>query len=95
MTIDMPAVAECAATQCAYNVSKACHAKAITVGIGTEPGCATFMKAPKHTHATNKTAGIGSCKATQCKFNEDYECMADSISVGAKGTKVMCLTFAL
>ncbi len=93
LTIDMPMVSECAVTECAYNVSKACHARAITIGNGVHPGCDTFYSAAPHTHDTSRTAGVGACKVTGCMHNDDYECTASMITVGFKGKDINCLSF--
>ena len=93
MTIDMPVVAECTVTECAYNTGKCCHARAITVGDGVHPGCDTFLAAAPHTRATQGSAGVGACKITACRYNDDYECMTDRIAVGHAGAAVSCLTY--
>lgn len=89
---DMPEVAKCAATQCAYNVNTACHARAITIGAGSDPDCDTFFHNSKHTHS-QRTAGVGACKMTDCKYNDDFECSADSIQVGSSNGSTDCLTY--
>lgn len=94
MTIEMPMVSECAATECAYNVNACCHARAITVGDGTHPGCDTYMSASDHTREAQRMAGVGACKVTACSHNDDFECMAESIDVGLQGGTVRCLTFS-
>jgi len=93
MTIEMPYVAKCTVSECAFNVSDACHAKAITVGNGLHAGCDTFLGAPGHTRAKERTAGIGACKSTSCKHNEDFECVTDHIMVARAGAEVNCVTF--
>lgn len=93
LTLDMPIVAECLASECAYNVSMKCHARAITVGNSMHAGCDTFFARAGHTKAADRTAGVGACKSVQCKFNEDLECMTDSIRVGLRGQEVNCMTF--
>lgn len=90
ISIEMPVVSECAAIDCAYNVSRNCHARAITVGDDAHPGCDTFLKSRGHTKAARRTAGIGACKVSACKFNEDFECMTESIRVG---DEISCLTY--
>lgn len=92
--IEMPIVSACAATECAYNLNKACHARAITVGDGVHPGCDTYIKASRQAADSGHAAGIGACKTASCKFNEGLECMADSVSVGYVQNKVNCITFA-
>lgn len=93
ITIDMPVVGACAVTNCAYNVNKNCHAKAITVGDSTNPGCDTFFDGSKHSRNTQITAGVGACKVSICKYNNDYECMAESIQVDKQQNQVRCMTF--
>lgn len=93
MTIEMPQVSACSATECAYNVNDQCHARAITVGDGTHPGCDTFIGSDRHTRDSQRTAGVGACKVTGCSHNDDFECMADSIDVGIRGGSVDCLTY--
>ena len=94
MTIDMPIVSECLASECAYNVGMNCHAKAITVGNSLHAGCDTFFSGSGHTKATTLTAGIGACKSTNCTFNEDLECTTDSIRVAPAGQEVNCMTYS-
>ena len=89
---DMPEVKNCAATQCAYNADDACHARAITIGAGSEPDCDTFFGNSSHTQS-ERTAGVGACKMTDCKHNDDFECGADSIQVGPSGSSINCLTY--
>lgn len=89
---DMPEVANCAATECAFNAHSACHAKAITVGSGTSPDCDTFYDNDSHTHSS-RTAGVGACKMADCDHNDDFECVADRIQVGTRGDSVNCLTY--
>lgn len=92
--IEMPVVSECAATECAYNINKDCHARAITIGDGIHPGCDTFLPSSKKAKGGGRTAGIGACKTTNCKFNEGLECMTDSISVCHVQNKVSCTTYS-
>lgn len=94
ITIDMPMISECLAGSCAYNVSSRCHARAITVGDGTHPGCDTFLQGDRHTRQAQLIAGIGACKTTVCKYNDDLECMADSVKVGMVVNEANCMTFA-
>lgn len=93
MTIDMPMVAQCNVTDCAYNLEKKCHARAITVGDGVHPGCDTYFMSSSHVHEKKRMAGIGACKVSQCRNNTDLECMADSINVGRSGNSINCMTF--
>lgn len=95
ITIEMPLVSECMVTQCAYNVSNNCHARAITVGDSMHPGCDTFLPESQHIKDSKRIAGIGACKANSCKFNEDFECMAESIRVGTVRNEANCITYAM
>ncbi|KUJ82464.1 DUF1540 domain-containing protein [Microbulbifer flavimaris] len=88
---DMPEVAQCAISQCAYNTDNNCHARAITIGHGDIPGCDTYFNNSKHTRS-NRSAGVGACKVSACDHNEDFECCADSINVGEQGGEVRCMT---
>lgn len=92
--IEMPVVSQCAATECAYNLNKTCHARAITIGDGIHPGCDTFLHGSGKAKGAGQTAGIGACKTINCKFNEDLECMTDSIRVGHVQNKVNCMTYS-
>lgn len=94
VTLDMPIVSGCDATDCAYNVERGCHARAITVGDGDSPRCDTFLGASSHTGMTSLTAGVGACKVSVCSHNRDFECMAADIGVGTAGGEVHCLTFS-
>jgi hypothetical protein len=93
MTIEMPLVAACSATECAYNVDKACHARAITIGDGIHPGCDTFLAGSRHAREVKRVAGVGACKVAGCKFNEDLECVTDNVRVGMVGEQVNCMTY--
>ena len=93
-TLEMPLVAKCSASDCAYNISSNCHARAITIGDSTHPGCDTFLGGASHTKQAKLIAGIGACKMGSCKFNDDLECIAENIQVGMAGTKANCMTFS-
>jgi len=93
LTIDMPLVAECTVSECAYNIGKACHARAITIGDGIHPGCDTFFGNVQRAHDTKRKAGVGACKVGGCRHNADYECTAPRISVGYQGKDISCLSF--
>jgi hypothetical protein len=93
VTIDMPMVSQCSVTECAYNLEKKCHARAITIGNGIHPGCDTFFMTSGHVHEKKRMAGIGACKVGHCKHNADLECMAASINVARSGDSVSCMTF--
>lgn len=96
ISIEMPLVATCSATECAYNTSNSCHARAITVGDGVHPGCDTYFGSAgvSHTKAIQRTAGVGACKVSDCRHNEDYECVAEQISVGQSTNVISCLTYS-
>ena len=91
---EMPGIDSCAATQCAYNIGKNCHARAITIGHAQTPGCDTFFTVDQHNKETKRIAGVGACKVASCEFNDDYECSAASIMVGYRDTITQCLTFS-
>lgn len=94
LTIDMPIVSECAASECAYNRDMHCHARAITVGNSLHAGCDTFFPGASHTKAATRTAGVGACKSVDCQFNEDLECVTESIRVAPSGAQVNCMTYS-
>lgn len=93
--LEMPIVAKCMVSECAYNLSSNCHARAITIGDSLQPGCDTFMAGTRHAKSATQIAGIGACKTAGCKFNEDLECMAESIQVGIIKNEANCMTFVL
>jgi hypothetical protein len=93
ITIEMPQVSACEAAECAYNVNRGCHARAITIGDGIHPGCDTFFTANTHASHYKKMAGVGACKVSGCEFNAEFECTADSIQVGFKDEFIDCLTY--
>lgn len=97
ITIIMPLVKECSVSACGFNAKDGCHAKAITVGGGTNPGCDTFFNVPDtsaHAKSESRTGGVGACKVSGCKFNTDYECVADEIMVSMVSQKAKCATYA-
>lgn len=93
--IEMPVVTKCMVSECAYNTSSNCHARAITIGDPLKPGCDTFMKGSHHTNQIQQIAGIGACKTANCRFNEALECMAEGIQVGMIKNEANCMTFAV
>lgn len=94
IAIDMPVVGECSVGECAYNVDRNCHARAITVGDGVHPGCDTFLQASPHARDSGRHAGVGACKLSSCQHNDDYECTAQQIAVGHDGSHgACCLTY--
>lgn len=92
---EMSAVSSCDVSQCSYNANNKCHAKAITIGDGVNPGCDTFLGAGEHITKTDRIAGVGACKVSACVHNEDFECAAESISIGFNSGEVKCMTFEL
>jgi hypothetical protein len=94
MTLDMPNVSACDASQCAYNANGTCHARAITIGDGLHAACDTFLVADR-IKDPSRAAGVGACKISACRHNTDYECEARSIRLAAHGDHVDCETLAL
>lgn len=92
-TFLMPEVADCEATDCAYNRDQLCRALAITVGNGTQPMCDTAFNGDVHTRG-EAIAGVGACKVSRCHHNTDLECHADTIQVILSSRIPMCGTFA-
>ncbi|MDV6345815.1 DUF1540 domain-containing protein [Nitrosomonas sp. Is37] len=95
ITIETPLVSECSVIECAYNLKRNCHARAITIGDGVHPSCDTFFINKNHTKAAMRAAGVGACKVAACKFNDDFECMTENIQVGRSTDEISCLTFAM
>jgi len=93
ISIEMPKVDECDAIGCAYNVDRACHARAITIGHGVHPACDTFVTLGKHVSKPTDSAGVGACKVETCRYNDDLECTAASIRVELHGDEGECGTF--
>ena len=93
ITLEMPVIERCDATECTYNLNTACHAKAITVGDGITPGCDTFMHGSRHVKDGSLRGGVGACKVSGCKHNIDYECGAEQIQVSNRGNNVFCMTY--
>ena len=93
ITIEIPPVSGCSIQECAYNVEKQCHAKAITIGDSEFPACDTMVQGSKHVHS-GEQAGVGACKVSSCAYNDDLLCSAESIKVGMKEQDVECMTFA-
>lgn len=81
MVFEMPCVQTCAVSECTYNHDGKCHARAVTIGDGNNPGCDTFFSCGKHCHS-EALAGVGACKVNGCMHNVDFECQAENISVG-------------
>lgn len=93
LNIEMPHVNKCDVKTCGYNKESACHAKAITIGDGDNPGCDTFFNTGKHAKNDQIIAGVGACKVSGCMYNNDFECAANSITVGFVGDKINCKTY--
>jgi hypothetical protein len=93
VTLELPKVDECDAIGCAYNVERACHARAITIGHGVHPGCDTYVSLGRHVAGDDTTAGVGACKVELCRHNQDLECAAPSIRVEVRGDEGECGTF--
>ena len=93
LTIEMPPVDACAATGCAYNVERRCHARAITIGDGVHPACDTFIPGDQHVADGPTSAGVGACKVEACRHNQDLECHASEISLEMHGQHADCATF--
>lgn len=90
---EMPIVSQCDITKCSFNMDRSCHAKAITIGDGSNPGCDTYFINSIHTRDKKRAAGVGACKVSDCKFNNVFECFADHIEVGILENEINCLTF--
>jgi hypothetical protein len=93
LNLDLPAVGECAARHCAYNVDSHCHARAITVGSRIHPACDTFLAADEHVHDVTASAVVGACKMSSCRYNDDLECHAGSIVLTGHDGHADCGTF--
>ncbi len=93
ITVEMPLIKKCDATECVYNARSACHAKAITIGDSTKPNCDTFMNGAGHIMNSGIKAGVGACKVSGCTYNSDFECSAESINISQQGGTIHCMTF--
>jgi hypothetical protein len=93
ITLEMPKVDGCSVTQCVYNQSNTCNARAITVGDGFKAMCDTFFEGTPHTKS-KFIAGVGACKIASCAFNNDYECQADNITIGFASGSAKCFTYS-
>lgn len=93
ITIEMPNVSACEATECAYHAQGGCRARAITVGDGDHPACDTFLHSLAHTRDLFRVAGVGACKVTTCRHNDDFECQAVAIQVGRHAGHADCQTY--
>ena len=94
LTLEMPEVGDCLATECAYNVDTTCHARAITIGSDMHPACDTYLRDDHHVQNVVRMAGVGACKVSGCCHNEDLECTASAIRITHHGDHAECATFA-
>lgn len=94
MTIEMPVVRGCSVDRCAFNQDASCHAKAITIGDGVNPGCDTFADVDTAPANLDETAGVGACKVTSCEHNSDLACTANAIRVAQQQDTPKCTTFS-
>jgi hypothetical protein len=93
ISVEMPLVKKCDVSNCGYNQNDTCHAKAITIGDHSNPGCDTFLDSQTHIHEKKRIAGVGACKVSSCFHNVDFNCSAHMIDVGYAEDKINCLTF--
>src|SRR5690554_5254872 len=93
LTIAMPIIDTCAATNCSYNVDESCQARAITVGDGIHAGCDTFVQTSNRVPAHSREAGVGACKVEACRHNRNLECEAPSIKLELHSGHADCATF--
>lgn len=94
MTMTMPKVNRCGATDCCYNLGEMCHALAITVGgDGAHPACDTYCGYRTKGGDESTIAGVGACKVSSCEYNQSLECTAPGITVGPAQDAADCLTF--
>ena len=91
--LEIAPVSRCDVNQCGYNTNNSCHAKAITIGDSTTPGCDTFMDIKRHSQRLKRISGVGACKTNTCQFNNDFECIAENVTVGYSNGDIRCLTF--
>lgn len=91
--MEMPKVKMCEVTDCAYNIEKACHTAAITIGDEATPRCDTFCHSTMHGGEASCCAKVGACKVATCTHNSALECQASEISVGYQQNEPMCMTF--
>ena len=93
MTMKMPKVKHCDATECAYNNKNKCHAIAITIGGWSVPQCNTSVIAPKKGGVPDTRAGVGACKIENCQFNKSLQCTAKCIRIKMYTLDIECVTF--
>ncbi|HAJ57297.1 MAG TPA: DUF1540 domain-containing protein [Candidatus Omnitrophica bacterium] len=93
MSIQMPSILDCNASNCAYNRDEKCHAIAITVGGGACPLCDTSWMSPKKGGMPDVSGGVGACKVESCQFNRSLECGAEGIHIKLHASHADCGTF--
>ncbi len=89
--MDMPRVADCTASSCAYN-HDGCHAGAVTIASG-DGDCATFFSTGISGGLPTVMATVGACQRTACVFNEQAACTASEVHIGSGTDTAHCLTF--
>jgi hypothetical protein len=89
----LPAIANCDATMCAYNVGKKCHTLAITVGDGGCPLCDTAIKSEVKAGIPEMNAEVGACKVDECEYNDSLECRAHGVNIKMHRQHAECGTF--
>jgi hypothetical protein len=95
LNVLMSTVDACAATTCAYNIDRECHARAITIGDGVHPACDTFIEMEHHVSPHSPPTGVGACKVEVCRHNRELECEAPSIRLELHDLHADCATFKL
>lgn len=93
-TLELSIIQSCEAVECAYNLARSCHARAITVGDGAHPACDTFFPRAAHVQDHAASGGVGACKVSACKHNVDLECTAELVHIGHHSNHADCFTFA-
>jgi len=88
---DLPQVASCAVTSCAYNQDSHCRAGAITVA-GANAQCGTFVEISLRA-GLDRDALVGACHRSDCRYNDKLECTAPSVQVGPGADVADCLTY--
>jgi len=89
----MPQVRECAMEMCSYNVSKQCHAGAITIGDTVCPMCDTYVDGESKAGYASTLGQVGACKVSQCEYNKSLECHASRIDVSLHSGHPDCATY--
>ncbi|HNR51273.1 MAG: hypothetical protein BWZ01_00413 [Deltaproteobacteria bacterium ADurb.BinA179] len=94
MTMSMPEITRCDATECSYNRDRQCHTMAITIGDASCPMCDTFVQTDASGGDPSVIGRVGACKTSNCRYNEALECTAESINVGMHSRHADCMTFS-